>query len=46
MAGLRVILASRLQDYYDPNNMQFGPMRVLNDDVVQPLRGFGQHPPS
>jgi quercetin 2,3-dioxygenase len=31
-------------DYYDPNNMQFGPMRVLNDDVVQPLRGFGQHP--
>lgn len=31
-------------EYYDPNNLQFGPMRVLNDDVVQPLRGFGAHP--
>lgn len=31
-------------EYYDPNNMQFGPMRVLNDDVVQPLTGFGPHP--
>ncbi len=31
-------------EYFDPNNLQFGPMRVLNDDVVQPLRGFGAHP--
>ena len=31
-------------DYYDPNNIQFGPMRVLNDDFVAPLRGFGAHP--
>lgn len=31
-------------EYFDPNNMSFGPMRVLNDDVVQPLRGFGAHP--
>lgn len=31
-------------EYYDPNNMQFGPMRVLNDDVVQQQRGFGPHP--
>lgn len=31
-------------EYYDPTNMQFGPMRVLNDDIVQPLRGFGAHP--
>ncbi|MED1470339.1 pirin family protein [Bacillus salipaludis] len=31
-------------EYYDPSNMQFGPMRVLNDDIVQPLRGFGAHP--
>jgi quercetin 2,3-dioxygenase len=30
--------------YFDPNNMMFGPMRVLNDDVVKPLRGFGAHP--
>ncbi|MFX3622679.1 MAG: pirin family protein [Ectobacillus sp.] len=31
-------------DYYDPNNMEFGPMRVLNDDFVKPNRGFGMHP--
>lgn len=31
-------------EYYDPNNLQFGPLRVLNDDIVQPLRGFGAHP--
>ncbi|MCR8643164.1 pirin family protein [Paenibacillus sp. N1-5-1-14] len=31
-------------DYYDPNNMNFGVMRVLNDDVVQPHYGFGKHP--
>lgn len=31
-------------DYYDPNNIHFGPMRVLNDDFVAPLRGFGAHP--
>ncbi|WP_243385299.1 pirin family protein [Bacillus kexueae] len=30
--------------YYDPNNMNFGPLRVLNDDYVAPLRGFGAHP--
>jgi redox-sensitive bicupin YhaK (pirin superfamily) len=31
-------------DYYDPENMQWGPLRVFNDDVVQPGRGFGAHP--
>ena len=31
-------------EYYDPQNMSFGPMRVLNDDIVQPHRGFGAHP--
>jgi quercetin 2,3-dioxygenase len=31
-------------EYYDPNNMNFGPMRVLNDDVIQPQTGFGAHP--
>ncbi|WP_442602927.1 pirin family protein [Paenibacillus sp. KN14-4R] len=30
-------------DYYDPDNMSFGVMRVLNDDVVQPHHGFGKH---
>ncbi|WP_286886137.1 pirin family protein [Aneurinibacillus sp. UBA3580] len=31
-------------EYYDPNNLQFGPLRVFNDDIVQPLTGFGSHP--
>lgn len=31
-------------DYYDPNNLSFGPLRVFNDDLVQPSKGFGAHP--
>jgi quercetin 2,3-dioxygenase len=29
--------------YYDPNNISFGPLRVFNDDVIQPDSGFGMH---
>ncbi|WP_232695759.1 pirin family protein [Brevibacillus daliensis] len=31
-------------EYYDPANMNFGPMRVLNDDYVKAGYGFGTHP--
>lgn len=31
-------------DYYDPNNTEFGPLRVFNDDVIAGHRGFGAHP--
>lgn len=31
-------------DYYDPDNVQFGPLRVFNDDFVAPDQGFGSHP--
>jgi redox-sensitive bicupin YhaK (pirin superfamily) len=31
-------------DYHDPDNLNFGPLRVFNDDVVQPGGGFGMHP--
>jgi redox-sensitive bicupin YhaK (pirin superfamily) len=31
-------------DHYDPTNMGFGSLRVLNDDWVAPQRGFGMHP--
>jgi len=31
-------------EYYDPDNIQWGALRVFNDDVVQPQSGFGTHP--
>lgn len=31
-------------DYYDPNRVQFGMLRVLNDDRVAAGEGFGTHP--
>ncbi|RCS27436.1 pirin family protein [Polaribacter sp. WD7] len=30
--------------YQNPERMNFGMLRVLNDDVVQPKMGFGTHP--
>ncbi len=29
--------------YHDPRFMGFGPLRVINEDRVQPARGFGTH---
>ena len=31
-------------NYYDPEKMNFGALRVLNDDYVAPGMGFGTHP--
>jgi hypothetical protein len=30
-------------DYYDPQHVQFGPLRVINEDRVVPGVGFGTH---
>jgi quercetin 2,3-dioxygenase len=31
-------------NYYDASRMNFGALRVLNDDIVAPSMGFGTHP--
>jgi quercetin 2,3-dioxygenase len=31
-------------DYYDPERVHFGVLRVLNDDIVEAGMGFGTHP--
>jgi redox-sensitive bicupin YhaK (pirin superfamily) len=30
-------------EHYDPERLGFRPLRVINDDRVQPARGFGSH---
>jgi redox-sensitive bicupin YhaK (pirin superfamily) len=31
-------------NWYDPEKIHFGMLRVLNDDIVAPGQGFGMHP--
>ena len=31
-------------NYQNPERMNFGMLRVFNDDVIQPKMGFGTHP--
>lgn len=31
-------------DYHDPENMNFGVLRAMNDDIIQPTHGFHPHP--
>lgn len=30
-------------DYFDPQHMEYGPLRVINEDRVKPGAGFGTH---
>ncbi len=31
-------------NYYNPDFTHFGQLRVMNDDIIQPGKGFGTHP--
>ena len=31
-------------NFYNPERVQFGALRVLNDDIIAPGMGFGTHP--
>lgn len=41
---LRTFHTFSFADYFNPARMQFGALRVLNDDTVAPGAGFGMHP--
>lgn len=40
---LRTFWLFSFSDYYDPDNLHFGPLRVFNDDLVAPGAGFPPH---
>ncbi len=41
---LRTYHSFSFADYYDPQNENWGTLRVLNDDRIAPGQGFGTHP--
>ena len=41
---LKVNHSFSFANYYNPERMNFGVLRVLNDDTIAPARGFGTHP--
>lgn len=41
---LKTAYSFSFAQYYNPENIHFGALRVLNDDVVAPSKGFDTHP--
>jgi quercetin 2,3-dioxygenase len=43
MGWLKSWFSFSFADYYDPNNMGYQALRVINDDYIAPDMGFGMH---
>jgi len=41
---LKSVFHFSFADYYNPENINFGVLRVLNDDIISPKTGFDTHP--
>lgn len=44
LGWLRSTFHFSFAEYYNPDNIQFGVLRVINDDLINPQTGFGTHP--
>lgn len=44
LGWLRSIFHFSFAEYYNPENINFGKLRVINDDLIAPGTGFGTHP--
>lgn len=44
LGWLRSIFHFSFADYYNPKNMNFGVLRVVNDDLIKSNTGFDLHP--
>ena len=44
LGWLQSIFHFSFSNYYNPNNINFGVLRVINDDLVKPNTGFEMHP--
>ncbi len=41
---LKTAYSFSFAEYFDPQNVNWGALRVFNDDVIAPGKGFGMHP--